>query len=369
VKGSGKNDQLTGTPQQDVFYGFGGSDTLIGGEDILGIGGRDKAYGGKGNDTYEIFGEPGAFYIIEEPASGNDWWIPTGRVGPRIHSEHLSKPSPWVRTTESGDQRVILKLPANVENLSSRLWNSVPSANQPKAMHFSTEIHGSAVANTLTGDDRMSVPDYWVRSAISNDRIYGYEGDDTFRYGTGEDAYFGGDGWDTLDLRLAKVSTLANAEPEFLVDLSAGTLVYGVMRGGKWSGYRSSLDSVESVILSRGIDHVRGTALMDIFTIDQGDRAGGDRIWAGDGNDSLIIKRDFAGRQHILFNGEKGFDLLDFGDHRSGILCQATDSLRRRCECGRHRVDLGRVRFLRLQVRQTLRKIRAHRDIPSRGWK
>lgn len=328
VKGTGKNDKLTGTADPDVFYGFGGNDRIVGGEDIIGIGGKDKAYGGKGNDTYEIFGEPGEFRIIEEARSGNDWWIPTGRVGARTISDSLTKPSPWVKKTALGDQRVILRLPANVENLSSRVWNAVPSENQPTAIYFATEIHGSNTANILGGDDRLSVPDNWVRSAISHDRIYGYDGDDTFRYGMGEDDYFGGDGWDTLDLRLAKVSALRNAEPEFLVDLAAGKLVYGAFVNGKWNGFRSTLDSIESVMLSRGIDHVRGTDQMDIFTIDRGDRAGGDRIWAGDGNDSLIIKRDFAGHQHIFYIGEKGFDLLDLSDFNVPVTIDLGSSAR-----------------------------------------
>ncbi len=216
--------------------------------------------------------------------------------------------------TASGDQRAVLRLPAYVENLSSRVWNGAPNENEPTANHVYTELHGNGAANILTGDDRATVADEWVSKAVSHDRIYGYGGDDTFRYGLGEDAYFGGDGWDTLDLRLAKVSALANAEPEFLVDLAAGTLVYGAIRNGTWAGSISKLDSIESVILSRGVDQVRGSANGDYLVIDQGDRAGGDRIWAGAGNDTLVIKRDFGGYQHIYYYGETGFDLLDLSD-------------------------------------------------------
>ena len=314
IKGTGKNDTLKGTPHKDIFRGLGGNDRIIGGEDILGIGGRDKAYGGKGNDTYEIFGDPGEFHIIEKPASGNDWWIPTGRVGGRQVGQNVYKPSPWFRKTASGDQRVILRLPENVENLSSRVWNGAPHENEPTIIHVYTELHGNDSNNILTSDDRDASKDGWVKAAISHDRIYGYAGDDTFRYGMGEDEYHGGDGWDTLDLRLAKVSALIDAEPEFLVDLSAGRLVHGAIRGGKWAGFKSTLDGIEAVTLSRGVDHARGSANGDYFFIDAGDRAGGDRIWAGAGNDTLVIRRDFAGHQHVFFYGETGFDTLDLSD-------------------------------------------------------
>lgn len=314
IKGTGKNDNLNGTPAKDIIRGYGGNDRIFAGQSVPGKGAGDKAYGGTGSDTYEMFGDPGKFHIIEKPASGNDWWIPAGHVGGRQVSENVYKPSPWVHKTASGDSRVVLRLPKNVENLSSRVWNGAPSENAPTAIHVYTELHGNNSNNIMSGDDRVQVADDWISKGISHDRIYGYAGDDTFRYGMGEDEYHGGDGWDTLDLRLAKVSVLLNAEPEFLVDLSAGKLVYGAIRGGKWSGFRSTLDGIESVILSRGVDHAKGSANSEFFTIDQGDRAGGDRIWAGAGNDTLIIRRGFNGHQHVFYFGETGFDTLDLSD-------------------------------------------------------
>lgn len=327
IKGTARNDKLVGTAKPDVFYGEAGNDRIIGGESILETGGRDKAYGGRGNDIYEIFGDPGEFKIIEKRAAGNDWWIPTGHVGARTVTQNVSKPSPWFKKTASGDMRVILRLPNNVENLSSRVWNGAPSENAPTAVNVSTELHGNDAGNILTGDDRTPAKDGWVRAAISHDRIYGYGGDDTFRYGLGADEYFGGNGWDTLDLRLAKVSALANAEPEFLVDLAAGGMVYGVFRNGKWAGTRSKLAGIESVILSRGVDHVKGSANGDFLTIDRGDRAGGDRIWAGAGNDTLVIKRGFGGHQHVFYYGETGFDTLDLSDFQIPVTInlQSTD--------------------------------------------
>lgn len=319
IKGTGKNDTLKGTPTKDIFRGYGGNDRIIGGEDILSRGGTDKAYGGTGNDIYEIFGDPGKFQIIEKPASGNDSWIPAGHVGGRQVGQNVYKPSPWFRKTASGDQRVILRLPKNVENLSSRVWNGAPSENAPTANHVYTELHGNNSNNILSGDDRLTVLDEWISKAYSHDRIYGYAGDDTFRYGMGEDEYHGGDGWDTLDLRLAKVSVLINAEPEFLVDLSAGKFIYGAIRNGTWTGSKCKLDGIESVTLSRGVDHVRGSANGDYFVIDADDRAGGDRIWAGNGNDTLVIRRGFHGFQHVFYNGETGFDLLDLSDFQMPV--------------------------------------------------
>lgn len=314
IKGTSRNDKLQGTPKADVFYGLGGNDVMIGGESILGYGGEDRAEGGKGDDIYEIFGDPGKFRIIEKAAAGEDTWIPTGRVGGRQVAQNVYKPSPWFRKTASGDQRVILRLPANVENLFSQVWNGAPDENEPTVVNLYTELHGNGLDNILTSDDRASVKDGWVKAAISHDRIFGYGGDDTFLYGQGDDEYHGGDGWDMLDLRLARVSTLNSAEAEFLVDLAAGKLVYGGIRNGVWTGAKSKLEGIELVTLSRGIDHVRGSANGDYFTIDRGDRAGGDRIWAGAGNDTMVILRDFGGFQHLFYFGETGFDLLDLGD-------------------------------------------------------
>lgn len=328
IKGTSRNDRLKGTSKSDVFLGLGGDDRMIGGESILGIGGKDKAEGGPGNDIYEIFGEPGAFKITEKANAGEDTWIPTGHVGARRVSENVSKPSPWFRKTASGDKRVILRLPANVENLYSQVWNGAPHENEPTAIHLYTELHGNALDNILTSDNRGAVKDGWVKAAISHDRIYGYGGDDTFLYGQGEDAFYGGDGWDTLDLRAANVSTLLTAEAEFLVDLSAGKLVYGGIRSGTWTGARSKLDSIESVTFSRGIDHVRGSANGDHFLIDRGDRAGGDRIWAGAGNGTLVILRDFGGYKHVYYYGETGFDLLDLSDFQVPVTIDLGSSAR-----------------------------------------
>ena len=328
LQGTPKNDKLKGTPKPDVFYGEAGNDRMIGGEDILGIGGRDKAYGGKGNDIYEIFGEPGEFKIIERKNSGNDTWVPMGFVGGRTVSSNLTKPSPWLKKTKSGDFRVILRLPDHVENLNSMVWNGAISENAPTAVHVFTELHGNDSNNIMTSDDRGFAPDEWIKGAYSHDRIYGYDGDDTFRYGRGRDAYFGGPGWDTLDLRLAKVSALINAEAELYVDLAAKLLVYGAIRNNTWVGDQTTLDSIESVILSRGVDHVKGSVNGDYFIIDQGDRAGGDRIWAGAGNDTLVIKRDFSGYQHVFYYGETGFDTLDLSDFRVPVTIDlgSTDS-------------------------------------------
>jgi Ca2+-binding RTX toxin-like protein len=314
INGTSKNDKLKGTPKADVFYGQAGNDRMIGGENILGIGGKDKAYGGKGNDIYEIFGEPGEFFIIERKASGNDTWIPSGFVGARTVTENISKASPWVKTTKSGDKRVLMRLPDHVENLNCMVWNGAISENAPTANYLFTELHGNDLNNVMTSDDRGNAPDEWIKGAFSHDRIYGYGGDDTFRYGRGNDAYYGGDGWDTLDLRLAKVSVLINAEAEIYVDLPAKLMVYGAIRNNQWVGDQTTLDGIESVILSRGVDHVKGSANGDYFIIDQGDRAGGDRIWAGAGNDTLVIKRGFSGYQHVFYYGETGFDTLDLSD-------------------------------------------------------
>lgn len=314
LQGTSKNDKLQGTPKPDVFYGEAGNDRMIGGESILGIGGKDKAYGGKGNDVYEIFGEPGEFKIIERRNSGNDTWTPMGFVGGRTFSENITKPSPWFKKTRSGDFRVILRLPDHVENLNCMVWNGAVSENAPTANHLYTELHGNDLNNVMTSDDRGFAPDEWIKGAYSHDRIYGYGGDDTFRYGRGRDAYFGGSGWDTLDLRLAKVSVLINAEAEIYVDLPAKLMIYGAIRNNQWVGDQTTLDSIESVILSRGVDHVKGSANGDYFIIDQGDRAGGDRIWAGTGNDTLVIKRGFSGHQHVFYYGETGFDTLDLSD-------------------------------------------------------
>jgi serralysin len=326
IKGTAKHDKLIGTPKPDVFHGEAGNDWMIGGESILGIGGKDKAYGGKGDDTYEIFGEPGEFKIIEKRNSGNDTWAPIGFVGGRTVSSNLTKPSPWFKKTSSGDFRVIMRLPKNVENLNSRVWNGAIDENAPTIFHVFTEMHGNDSNNIMTSDDRSSVNDEWIRGAYSHDRIYGYDGDDTFRYGRGRDAYFGGPGWDTLDLRLAKVSALINAEAEFYVDLADKLLVYGAIRNNTWVGDQTKLDSIESVILSRGVDHVKGTANGDYITIDQSDRAGGDRIWSGAGNDTLVIKRGFSGYQKVFYYGETGFDTLDLSDFQVPVSIDLSSS-------------------------------------------
>lgn len=314
INGTSKNDKLKGTPKADVFYGQSGNDRMIGGESVLGIGGKDKADGGKGNDIYEIFGEPGEFKIIERKNSGNDTWIPMGFVGVRKDGGNLAKLSPWLKTTKSGDQRVLMRLPDHVENLNCRVWNGAASENTPTANHLFTELHGNDLNNTMTSDDRASVPDGWIHGTYSHDRIYGYGGDDTFRFGMGRDAYFGGEGWDTLDLRLAKVSVLINAEPEFFVNLPNKYMIYGAIRNNTWTGDQITLDSIECVILSRGVDHVKGTGNGDTFIMDRGDRAGGDKIWAGEGNDLFVVKRDFNGYQAVTYFGETGFDTLDLSD-------------------------------------------------------
>lgn len=72
IIGSGGNDILNGTPDDDVLCGLGGNDILIGygGDDIFfGGSGRDHLIGGYGRD--EMHGGPGPDLLID--TQGQSW--------------------------------------------------------------------------------------------------------------------------------------------------------------------------------------------------------------------------------------------------------------------------------------------------------
>ena len=66
IRGTAKNDVLTGSKKRDFIAGFRGDDIIDGGE------GKDRAWGGKGNDVFVTVDGGKGYLVIHDFKRGNN---------------------------------------------------------------------------------------------------------------------------------------------------------------------------------------------------------------------------------------------------------------------------------------------------------
>ncbi|MEQ1560557.1 MAG: calcium-binding protein [Methyloglobulus sp.] len=190
IKGSNKNDYLTGTQTGDTMYGLNGNDSLFG------INGADHLYGGNGNDNLDgregidvllggqgndrLDGGKGADVLVG--GIGNDTFVVDNR-GDAVREANGGGKD----TVESS---INWALGANLENLvlTGNGWlNGTGNA-------LGNTITGNAGGNTLdgrAGNDNLF-------GGLGNDVLLGDSGNDKLDGGAGVDNLSGGVGNDTL---------------------------------------------------------------------------------------------------------------------------------------------------------------------------
>ncbi|GAA6202899.1 hypothetical protein NBRC116599_41250 [Aquicoccus sp. SU-CL01552] len=266
VIGTVGDDVITGTKQSNRLEGLDGNDTLDGGpagrnildggagDDIL-TGGRklDRILGGEGNDT--IAGGAGGDVIFGGEGADD---IKGGKGNDIIRGERA----------------------AGVENSGDDVISGGAGKDEIKGFDGDDKIFGDNGNDILDGGE-------------GDDILDGGNGDDLLLPGKGLDIYRGGDGFDTLDLTKAKGKTE--------VDLAGGDFDGG--------GYgKNVIRSVEEVFGGSGKDVFSGSVSDE--ELHGGDN--NDRLSGGGGDDTLS-----GGRGNDKLFGEGGDDFL-FGDDGRG---------------------------------------------------
>jgi Ca2+-binding RTX toxin-like protein len=303
ASGNNLNNAITGSQGSDVLVAGTGNDTLDGGDD----GSVNTLVGGKGNDTYIVWGTGDT--VVEQAAEGTD-----------LVQSHMN----YVLT-------------GNVENLT--LLSDA----------LALEGTGNALNNVITGNDH-------------GDILSGLAGNDTLNGGAGEDLLIGGDGVDKLvgnagdDVLVggggakadADTMTGGTGDDTYFVDNKSDKVVEAADGVGpdakhKDASYEGGSDTVNSTITttlaanvenlnlgvgysSSTLDHTTGTsdpsyqlalngtgnALDNVIHGNAGvntlnGAAGKDELHGGDGNDILI-----GGLGNDTLYGDDGSDTFKF---------------------------------------------------------
>ncbi len=285
--GNELGNKIVGANGGDVLYGGGGSDTLDGGD------GFDTLYGGTGDDTYILEGDWD--FISEQAGEGND----------------------TVRSNLAD-----LYLQQNVENLD--FYVSVNSSGQ--IVGASSFIgHGNAGDNRITGWDQNDT----LYGNDGNDKLYGLGGADTLDGGNGNDwldggsganKLIGGAGDDTYILHDDQIETVVEAADggldrvwshDAVTTLAAGVEDLRYIGSENFKGYGNAGDNVilggatveNKLFGNAGNDKLTGGA--DDDCLDGG--LGFDTLTGGAGNDSYVIDNYF---DIVTEKAGEGFDTV-----------------------------------------------------------
>ena len=230
VRGSDKDDKLTGDGEKNKLYGNQGEDTLMGGasDDML-RGGKDddELEGGAGNDTLRgdkgddtLTGDEGedTFHLMEGDGddtitdfeSGEDT-IKFGTATQKFTASEIrdildteDEKRDGTFTYEWEDVSVNVDQPLTAADLGAKA-SSTSLDDGPNIWPESydvedTELRGDNVVHGLGGDDEISGGrgDDSLFGNAGDDRLMGEEGDDTLNGGRGNDNLRGGDDVDVL---------------------------------------------------------------------------------------------------------------------------------------------------------------------------
>ena len=300
--GNSAANVLSGNSAGNVLTGGAGNDTLTGGT------------GGGGADRFVFSEAPGAANadLLSEFTSVADKLVLDGTVHTGIGATGNFAPGDarfWSSTSgtaHDADDRVIYN------TSTGQLWYDADGNGAGAAQLVATVqdawtvaatdievINGTAaggqVINGTAGNDNLV-------GAGGNDTINGLAGSDTLAGSGGNDFYDGGTGFDTLDLR----GTLTGVA----VNLSAGTLSGGV---------NGTFVSIERVWSGDGNDSLTGTAGADSFSARGGNDtlagAGGvDTLWGGAGADTFIFRESGTANADSIGDWASGSDKLHLDD-------------------------------------------------------
>jgi Ca2+-binding RTX toxin-like protein len=299
LRGGGGNDRITGSTLDNRLLGDDGNDTLIGmagidtltgglgndtadggdgndvlfgndGDDVLrGGGGDDAIIGGIGNDTLD--GGDGVNELIG--GVGNDVYVVSVRSNTTF--ELANEGSDTVQTTFS-----IYGLQNNIENLT----------------FIDGGVHGAGVGNTL---------DNVITGNVGVDDLFGREGNDTLRGGTGAaNTVLGQEGDDLYIVEAVGDSVIefagqgTDSVQTSLASFALRTFVENLTYTGNATFTGIGSEEGNAISGGGGEDFLSGLEGNDILT----GRGGADIVLGGNGAD-----------QFRYSGGESGFDrILDF---------------------------------------------------------
>ena len=276
LAGTDGNDNLTGTPGNDIIDagdgddqidGGGGDDIICGGDgddQISGGGGNDRVHGGAGSDN--IGGGGGADFL--EGNGGND----VIRGGPG--NDDL-----WGlggNDTVDGDE-------------GNDVARGGPGNDTVRGDQGVDQLTGSSGADKLEGGD-------------GDDKLFGHEGDDTLDGLGGDDKLFGNEGDDVLR---------GNGGNDAVKGQEGNDKGYG---GGGRDLIRGGLD-VDRLFGGADDDDIAGGGGADTIVAEGGDdtvngNAGHDELSGGAGSDQLD-----GGIGNDTLRGDAGNDTLNGGAH------------------------------------------------------
>ncbi|MES2823504.1 MAG: flagellinolysin [Pseudomonadota bacterium] len=243
--GAGGDDTLNGGDENDLLMGGTGDDSLYGGNgnDILDAGsGSASLVGGNGNDTYRIAADVVTVRRYITDVSGND----TIQFADGIYSDEI-------RVRRSGQNvefYVNPTSPNTFQVIMSNVLNTDGSFNANAIESF-----------TFANGDMWGLNELRQHATIGTDEdqgdyLYGFDTDDVFIGGLGNDRMGGGAGNDTYKYFLGDGSdeigeTSGNDRIEFGAGISASDLSFSVGRddGLQISINRGKAGAIEGSIL------------------------------------------------------------------------------------------------------------------------
>jgi serralysin len=286
IFGSGFVDNITGDNAANLILGFGGNDVLNG------RGGNDTIFGGEGGDV--ISDSSGVNQLFGE--DGND------TIRPGLDADAIDG-GPGLDTVDYSlaIARVIVDRPFGGGIAGAAFGDTYVSIERIVGTAFDDIIRGDGSAETLDGGDGHDR----LEGNAGNDRLIGGRGIDTLLGGAGADTIDGGDDYDGAWFE----------GPFVYINLTTG------VHGGAATG--DLFLRVERFLGTDGADSMLGNGLAHDFYGAAGndtlDGAGGnDKLFGGLGDDILYggLGDDtlYGGGGRDEYWGGNGFDLVSFAD-------------------------------------------------------
>lgn len=358
--GSGGNDVIAGTDDNDILIGFGGSDVLCGrdkrdylfgdlifpfgaaaGDDeIYGDKGSDIAFGGDGND--KLFGSDGIDYLLggrgnDTILGGNDNDAIYGSEG----ADKLVGESGNDRILGGHDDDVILAGPGE-DYVLAGLGNDMVDGGTDRDSLYGQDgddrLHGGDGSDLVFGGFGNDLAhgqagnDFWISGGPGDDRVRGGQGDDNIVAGDdgnddvagqdGSDQYVaGGPGNDKVSGGPGNDNLFGDDGNDSLQGNAGEDEVYGgqgndSINGGSGADYLEGNDGDDQIFGAQGNDTIEAGLGND--SVDGGE--GNDMIYGGLGMDTLV---GHFGNDRI--DGGVGADVIDGQEGSDWIFGQNGD--------------------------------------------
>lgn len=274
IPGDGNDNNLAGTPDDDVILGFAGNDTLSGegGDDrLLGGSGDDDLNGGDGNDV--IIGGTGSDLI--NGGDGDDVSI-------------------WVNGDGSDDIN---------GGDGDDLQNVLGSVTDGDNFEISSIVPGIVtLARTNLINFALTIDDVEILRVVGND------GDDSLNVGdltgtdTGRVIFIGGNGEDSLDASGSSTSItgIGNSGDDVLIGGSAADVLSGGLGEDEIDGGAGN----DRLVGGKGDDDIEGGDGNDFSLWVNGD--GSDSVDGGDGSDVQRFNMDDGSGDQMTLSGAGG---------------------------------------------------------------